>query len=76
MDHLTKFIIIIFISSWCKIVRNTNKNQPSSRYNYSFHATKRTKENVRLDIIYSLVRTTGSIYWITLNTIQLKLYCK
>ena len=76
MEHLTKFIIIIFISSWCKIVRNTNKNQPSSRYNYSFHATKRTKENVRLDIIYSLVRTTGSIYWITLNTIQLKLYCK
>ena len=31
-------IIIIFISSWYKIVKNTNKNQPPSRYNYSFHA--------------------------------------
>ena len=69
-------IIIIFISSWCKIVKNTNKNQSSSRYNYSFHATKRTKENVRLDIISSVVRTTASIYWITINTIQLKLYYK
>ena len=72
----TVMIIIIFISSWCKIVKNTNKNQPSSRYNYSFHATKRTKENVRLDIISSVVRTTASIYWITINTIQLKLYYK
>ena len=69
-------IIIIFISSWCKIVKNTNKNQPSSRYNYSFHATKCTKENIRLDIISSVVRTTASIYWITINTIELKLYYK
>ena len=47
-----------------------------SRYNYSFHATKHTKENVRLDIISSVVRATASIYWITINTIQLKLYYK
>ena len=48
-------IIIIFISSLCKIVKNANKNQPSSRYNYSSHATKRTKENARLDIISIVV---------------------
>ena len=69
-------IIIIFISSLCKIVKNANKNQPSSRYNYSSHATKRTKKNVRLHIISSVVRTTASIYWITINTMQLKLYYK
>ena len=37
-------IIIIFISSWYKIVKNTNKNQPVSRYKYNFHATLRTKK--------------------------------
>ena len=35
--------IIIFISSWYKIVKKT-KNQLSSRYNYSFHATLRAKK--------------------------------
>ena len=64
-----------------KLVQNSEKyeekkNQPSSKSGYSFHATKRTKENVRLDIISSVVRTTASIYWITINTIQLKLYYK
>ena len=52
---ITIIIIIIFISSLCKIVKNANKNQPSSRYNYSSHATKRTKENARLDIISIVV---------------------
>ena len=37
-------IIIIFFSSSYKIVKNTDKNQPSSRYNYSFYATLRTKK--------------------------------
>ena len=69
-------IIIIFISSWYKIVKSTNKNQPSTRYNYSFHATVRTKENVRLDIISSTVKTTACIYWIPIHTIQLKFYYK
>ena len=36
--------IIIFISSWYKIVKKTTKNQLSSRYNYSFHATLRAKK--------------------------------
>ena len=26
------------MSSWYKTVKNANKNQPSSIYNYSFHA--------------------------------------
>ena len=69
-------IIIIFISSWYKIVKSTNKNQPSTRYNYSFHATVRTKENVRLDITSSTVKTTACIYWILIHTIQLKFYYK
>ena len=68
-------IVIIFISSWCEIVKNINKNQPSSRYNYSSHATKH-KRKCRLYIISSIVRTTASIYWITISTIQLKLYYK
>ena len=37
-------IIIIFISYWYKLVKNTNKNQPSSTCNYSFYATLRTKQ--------------------------------
>ena len=37
-------IIIIFISSWYKLFKNTNKNQPTSKYNYSFYATLGTKE--------------------------------
>ena len=37
-------IIIIFISSWYKLVQSTNKNQPSSRNNYSSYATLRTKK--------------------------------
>ena len=69
-------LFIIFISSWNKIVKSTNKNQPSTRYNYSFHATVRTKENVRLDIISSTVKTTACIYWIPIHTIQLKFYYK
>ena len=35
---------IIFISSWYEMVKNTNKNQPSTRLNYSFQATLRTKK--------------------------------
>ena len=38
------FIIIIFISSCYKLVKNTNKNQPSSIYNFIFYATLRTKK--------------------------------
>ena len=42
--------IIILISSWYKILKNADRNQPSSRYNYSFYATLGTsKENVRHD---------------------------
>ena len=37
-------IIIIFISYWYKLVKNANKNQQSSIYNYSFYATLPTKE--------------------------------
>ena len=70
------YLFIIFISSWYKIVKSTNKNQPSTRYNYSFHTTVRTKENVRLDIISSTVKTTACIYWIPIHTIQLKFYYK
>ena len=70
------YLFIIFISSWYKIVKSTNKNQPSTRYNYSFHATVRTKENVRLDIVSSTVKTTACIYWIPIHTIQLKFYYK
>ena len=36
--------IIIFVLSWYKLVQNTNKKQPSSRYNYSFNATLSTKK--------------------------------
>ena len=35
---------IIFISSWYKIVKFTNKSQPSSRNSCSFHAALRTKK--------------------------------
>ena len=70
------YLFIIFISSWYKIVKSTNKNQPSTRYNYSFHATVHTKENVRPDIISSTVKTTACIYWIPIHTIQLKFYYK
>ena len=77
METQRSFILfIIFISSWYKIVKSTNKNQPSTRYNYSFHATVRTKENVRLDIISSTVKTTACIYWIPIHTMQLKFYYK
>ena len=37
-------IIIVFISSWYKIVKNTNKNQTFRRYDYSFHATLHIKK--------------------------------
>ena len=37
-------IIIVFISSWYKIVKNTNKNQAYRRYDYSFHATLHIKK--------------------------------
>ena len=37
-------VIIIFISSWYKIVKNTTKNQPSSIDNYTSDATLRTKK--------------------------------
>ena len=74
--YLFIYLFIIFISSWYKIVKSTNKNQPSTRYNYSFHATVRTKENARLDIISSTVKTTACIYWIPIHTIQLKFYYK
>ena len=46
------FIIIICISSWYKLIKNTNKNQPSSRYNYSFYATLCTKK--MQDLVYLL----------------------
>ena len=43
--HLNwRALCIIFISSWYEIVKMTNKNQPSSRLNYSFQATLRTKK--------------------------------
>ena len=77
--NLFIYLFIIFISSWYKIVKSTNKNQPStivSQTNYSFHAPVRTKENVRLDIISSTVKTTACIYWIPIHTIQLKFYYK
>ena len=37
-------IIIVFISSWYKIVKNTNKNQAYRRYDYRFHATLHIKK--------------------------------
>ena len=80
LSHLKRIVLfylfIIFISSWYKIVKSTNKNQPLNGYNYSFHAAVRTKENVRLDIISSTVKTTACIYWIPIHTIQLKFYYK
>ena len=69
----------IYYYLYFKLVENSKIlifKQPSCRYNYSFHATKHTKENVRLDIISSVVRTTASIYWIIINTIKVKLYYK
>ena len=53
--------VILHDQKLVQIVKNTNKDQPSSRYNYSFRATKHAKENVRLYIISSIVRTTASI---------------
>ena len=50
MVQLFIIIIIIFISYWYKLVKNTNKNQPSSTCNYSFYAALRTKK--MLGLIY------------------------
>ena len=44
MVQLFIIIIIIFISYWYKLVKNANKNQQWSIYNYSFYATLPTKE--------------------------------
>ena len=66
------FIIIIFILSWYKIVTNTNKNQPSSRYNY-ISMLLYAQTDCKIWYISSALRTTICIYWIPIKTEQLKI---